>query len=820
MNRRLIQSFAVLVVFASAAVSYAAYPQSAATHVGLVHTNILGITIADGYAVRGTQIPYVSQPGDTVFDSGGSHWVRRNGVVIGNLVVSNTILRTVDVLVNRLADAGLLANAAAWRIFSAADPNYSATVTPTRVYRKSRFSFVGQLSDSNRDAPRQHSMYMQLPRLLQPGAAYTVVFPPGTVTNHTFVFDPPAMRSEAVHVSQAGFHPDVAAKVAFLSCWLGDGGVTTFSTNLRFFVLNDATGATQYQGRIQLARAAAQAEDPGFRNRNYTGTDVFVMDFSALSTPGRYRVYVEGIGCSFPFEISDGAWLATFRVMARGLYHQRSGVALGPPYTDYVRPRCFHPDDGVIVYHSNCGLMDSGDGLNARGTDTDNFGNLNAGRTTQIVANAWGGYFDAGDWDRRIQHLDCTRLLLELADVFSNRFDSISLNIPESTNRLPDIVDEALFNLDCYRRMQTPAGGIRGGIESESHPKYGEGSWQESQVVMAYAPCMWSSYIYAGDAARAACILQRYDPALALVYSNSALRAMAWAESVFATNDYHPPPYQVTDARNRAAIELFRLTGNAAWHSLFYTTCMVTSDTTPPVGASYDQADALFTYLRTFRTGTSTLLKNRYCAALTNYAIPMLDYLNTHAFRWGIDNPWKPIGWGRVSAPELKHLLRAHALSGDPRFLRATLLGLQYATGANPLNQAFTTGLGTNAIEFPLVCDMRTSSQPAPAGITTFGPYDIGTYANTGTSADDWFYYYYVRVCAYPHYTNWAPLEAYFDSFIHPTTHEFTIQQTIGFNAYAWGYLFGSTIVPEPCAGLLLLAAALALRRLIPSRVP
>jgi endoglucanase len=34
------------------------------------------------------------------------------------------------------------------------------------------------------------------------------------------------------------------------------------------------------------------------------------------------------------------------------------------------------------------------------------------------VPNAWGGYFDAGDWNRRIQHLDATNLLFELAEMF------------------------------------------------------------------------------------------------------------------------------------------------------------------------------------------------------------------------------------------------------------------------------------------------------------------------------------------------------------------------------------------------------------------
>ena len=153
------------------------------------------------------------------------------------------------------------------------------------------------------------------------------------------------------------------------------------------------------------------------------------------------------------------------------------------------------------VYASKTPLIDTGNGLNQKDT---NFGNLVKGKTDEIVPDAWGGYMDAGDWDRRIHHLKVSRLLLDLADQFPEYFASVSLNIPESGNGLPDVVNEALFNIDCYRRLQTLDGGVRGGIESSEHPRRGEASFQESLDVMAYAPDAFSSYVYAGAAARAA----------------------------------------------------------------------------------------------------------------------------------------------------------------------------------------------------------------------------------------------------------------------------------------------------------------------------
>ena len=76
------------------------------------------------------------------------------------------------------------------------------------------------------------------------------------------------------------------------------------------------------------------------------------MDFSAFQIPGRYRVYVEGIGCSYPLEIGADVWTRAFPLSMQGLLHHRSGIELGPPFTEYRWPRTMHPADGVQVFAS------------------------------------------------------------------------------------------------------------------------------------------------------------------------------------------------------------------------------------------------------------------------------------------------------------------------------------------------------------------------------------------------------------------------------------------------------------------------------------
>jgi endoglucanase len=251
--------------------------------------------------------------------------------------------------------------------------------------------------------------------------------------------------------------------------------------------------------------------------------------------------------------------------------------------------------DGVKVYQSTCSLLNSGNGLNAMGTDKNNFGNLVAGKTDVLVPEAWGGNMDAGDWDRRINHLLTPRLYLELVELNADYFKDLCLYIPESKNDLPDIVDEAIYCLDIYRRMQMPDGGIRGGVESSEHPIEGGTSWQEIHTVLAYAPDHWSSYLYTGVASRLAVVLKMLGKEeQAKIWEESAIKAKEYAEVEYDKWVKSPDFAKVTQRakgavpveRNLAAVELYRLTKNKKWHQVYLSTIKVS------------RADAAFIYAR------------------------------------------------------------------------------------------------------------------------------------------------------------------------------------------------------------------------------
>ena len=201
---------------------------------------------------------------------------------------------------------------------------------------------------------------------MKDGASYQLRFEghDPAIEGVSYKHDPLTVRSEAVHVSQTGFRPDDPLKVAFLSLWEGDGGGYSYPAGLAFSLIRESDGKSVYHGKAVMGLAADQVEVPGKVNHN--GTDVWRLDFSDFAEPGEYRVYVEGVGCSYAFPIAKDVWEKACWVSVRGLYHRRSGIELGPPYTSYVRPRAFHPDDGVQVLLNKAAYVEAGEWPAAR----------------------------------------------------------------------------------------------------------------------------------------------------------------------------------------------------------------------------------------------------------------------------------------------------------------------------------------------------------------------------------------------------------------------------------------------------------------------
>lgn len=656
--------------------------------------------------------------------------------------------------------------------------------------RKSHISDSANIGNTAPDFATIQNLFFDLPGALTPGDVVTLRFDDPAWQDIAVTYAPGSTLSEAIHVNLTGFDPDDPVKVAYLSSWNGwrvdptladnGTGVAEVYDGPRDFWVRDAdTGQTVFTGTTELSKGAGEATNFWL---NYAQADVWKMDFSDLSTPGDYVVVVDGIGISPTFSIDAAQWSDIFSTVFQGFYHQRSGVELTADATDWTHPRSLHPDDGkVVVYASNVGIDDTNNGY--KDGAQDKFEALIANATDEILPDAWGGYHDAGDWDRRTQHIEASRKLMELHELAPEWSESVTARLPdaETGNAIPDLLDEAIFGMEFFARMQTDDGGVRGGIEGASYRSYGAASWDEAQVLYAYAPDIWTSWEFASGAARLARLLTPYDPAAAEQWLDRALAAMTWAEDRADTRD--TDDFVALMSRNIAALDLYAATGDSAWHDLFQQTWVHDGRVEVPWNGVQYEAAALYHRLDPSLTEASVL------AQAQGLLIDRAEFLLSEGSRspfGGLHDPYAPYGWGNTHQEptnSAKVMIAAYEITGDQRYFDAVVDDLQYTLGANPLNMSYLTGIdGVRSPQNLLNADADAMGGKIPDGILLYGDYNIHDYGQ------DWFYDYMWNDL-FPDPWRTPVFESYQGFFGFVPSTEYTVQQGISDLTFVTGWL-------------------------------
>ena len=134
-----------------------------------------------------------------------------------------------------------------------------------------------------------------------------------------------------------------------------------------------------------------------------------------------------------------------YKKSLKGYYFQRCGTALLQPHAGVYYHAACHPGDGF--YHSSTGQ--SGFRL-----------------TT-------GGWHDAGDYGKYVVNSGITVGTLLLAyERFPEKFNQDNLNIPESGNGVPDLLDEVRYELEWLLKMQNENGGVYFKITKEQFESF------------------------------------------------------------------------------------------------------------------------------------------------------------------------------------------------------------------------------------------------------------------------------------------------------------------------------------------------------------
>jgi endoglucanase len=691
----------------------------------------------------------------------------------------------------------------AYTISCTSDPAYRDGKAPLQIGRKSKGTdfawhidrWVGDHAENDQpDHTKEHWLYLFLPSPMKSGSTYVVST--GSLAANgkiwRLAYDPRKSRSEAVHVNIIGYAPVAPAKFAYVYHWAGDKGGLDLRAyaGKRFWLVDRATGKDVFTGRVEFRKSASNPETARVEdtpNGNYLGADVYDCDFSSFQKPGTYVAAVEGVGCSFPFKVEPDVYRQPFATLTRGLYMQRSGIALGKPYTNFERPAPGHPGitPGFKLQYSSLRYLDYG---SESGTKEQ------ISPTLKGPLDAWGWYQDAGDWDSYETHLRVAQELMLAYELNPKAFSDRELNIPESGNQVPDILDEAAWCPRFCRRLRAEllakhygSGGLGLRVDgdpfgSDTKPNdVGEGSWQDvDRLWVASGEDPVSTYRYAGTAAQLAfCLAGKKDPE-GVDWQKEALESYTWASSHTLAKDEN----DVRPHRIYAAATLFRLTGDKNYEAQVRKDAkdgpLLGEDLYGPAvyalgGGSYDS------------TREPDLLA-RLTKALLDTAEASHQSAAKRALRWAGD--WgMPMLIGQQTTPWVMDIAIARQLTSDPVKKRLYTQDLyttcDYFLGTNALNMTWATGLGVRHPNMVFQMDSWYIGDGSPhAGIVPYGPWRKEKDQGQGPWDHDW-----VNKTLYPKIDLWPGNERWFDDRCTPLESEFTIHQNIAPSAAIFGVL-------------------------------
>ena len=509
-----------------------------------------------------------------------------------------------------------------------------------------------------------------------------------------------------IRLNQVGFHP-AAPKVAVVVVGDSVGRPTPFAV-----LTADGRGDTVLAGTLSAPRRWAPS-----------GELVRTADFGRLRRPGRYVLAVPGAGRSHPFRVGDPDALGgVARAAVKAFYFQRMSTPLAAAHAGRWARAAGHPDDAVLVHPSAAGPT----------------------RAAGSTISAPGGWYDAGDYNKYVVNSAIsTYTLLALAEHFPAYAAALGTNVPESGNALPDVLDEALWNLRWMMAMQDPAdGGVYHKLtnaEFDGMDVMPDRAGTTPRYVVQKSTA--AALDFAATAAHASLVVRRFPralPGLADSLVRAATAAWGWARrnpdvayDQSALNARFTPKVntgaygdrQLGDELRWAAAELYLATKQDSF-------LVAAEPLAPPPYAvpSWGSVRALGLYSLVERRAE---LPARFdTAALVRRLVEPARALADEQARgsaYGVafGGDAKDFVWGSnaVAANQGMLLVQAFRATGDSAYLHAAVANLDYLLGRNATGYSFVTGYGAKPPRAPHHRPSHADTVAAPVpGMLVGGP--------------------------------------------------------------------------------------------------
>lgn len=549
-------------------------------------------------------------------------------------------------------------------------------------------------------------------RMIDGDAPVTLCFDDLVLSDPAFTPPPPPPKANvpSVRVNQLGYAPGLP-KVATV--------VTTAAAPLAWKLVDEA-GKELAQGKTTVVGADADSGDSvhviDFSNFKKAASGVKLQVTEDKPEAGEPQV-------SDPFDIRGDLYEALKYDAFRYFYHNRSGIAIEMPYAkdaQWTRP-AGHPKDVAPC---------------AKGTGCD------------YELDVTGGWYDAGDHGKYVVNggISVWTLMNYFERTKYNHgdekaFGAVKGLLPESENAVPDVLDEARWEMEFMLRMQVPEGKPLAGMV---HHKMHDQEWtalglpphEDKTPRVLRPPSTAATLNLAATAAQAARIWKAFNKE----FSAKCLAASekAWAAAVANPAVYAKPedtvgggPYDDTDVSDEfywAAAELFITTGKPEFkkyieESKHNASTAAAADGTP---MTWQRTDMLGTI--SLAVVPSKLGNAKYRKAVDEVAKQYATTTETQGYRVPFKAGKDGYPWGSNSSVINNALVSALAydFTKKPEYLRSVVFALDYLLGRNALGQSYITGHGERALQNPhhrFWAKQANAKLPAaPPGALSGGP--------------------------------------------------------------------------------------------------
>ena len=406
-----------------------------------------------------------------------------------------------------------------------------------------------------------------------------------------------------------------------------------------------------------------------------SGDTVRIADFSQVTQPGRYFLFADGE--KVMIDICDAPYHALNNALVKALYYQRCGCALEEEHAGAFHHAACHMGKATLIHDEN------------------------------VVLDVAGGWHDAGDYGRYIAPAAVTvGHMLYAYELFPQVYGD-ELNIPESGNGVPDILNECRYELEWMLKMQREDGGLYHKVATRYFAKFVMPE-EDLDELLLFRATHCSTAGFAASLAQAYRMYLPYDRAFAETALAAAVKAWNWMEAnplfVPFVNppDVNSGPYGDDSCEDElfwASCELFAATGE----DKYWAAMRARADhvDVSKIGwrecAGFGALNCLF--------ANKNIPDPAFLARMRERVIMAADECHHLALQSGYGTSLSADGytWGS-SLPIMINamvLILAKMLTGVEAYEKAALAQLDYLLGRNATGYSFVTGFGEKAFRFP-----------------------------------------------------------------------------------------------------------------------